>query len=418
MASVAAGLAPDAAKPRVVIAGGGVIGCATAYFLARDHGVGATVVDRKGVAAAASGRAGGFLAQNWNDQSPTEKMTHRSFDLHATLGEELKKYGATDYRRLTCAAIAAYGQSEKRPSNKKLENVEWADDPSILGMNGMGDEETIAQVHPRKLCDAFIEGARRLAGCTVVEGVAAGLREGKVEVNGGVGTTVDGLVLKDGTVLDADAVVLCLGPWSHALGRPADEPLGLRGAEDETGWGLAGCPPVLGIKYHAVLLQAPRPLSQAVFFRGHGDPEVYPRADGEVYVTGSPDPGAVVLDLPGETEVRDEVCDGLRAAMDALSSELRGAPENARQACHLPSATDGRPVVGRLRRGCYVGYGHGCWGILLAPATGEALANLIVTGKSPTLDLKHFDPARFAKLGPDAPPEFRIPCTVDVQIDD
>ena len=40
------------------------------------------------------------------------------------------------------------------------------------------------------------------AGCTVVEGVAAGLREGKVEVNGGVGTTVDGLVLKDGTARD------------------------------------------------------------------------------------------------------------------------------------------------------------------------------------------------------------------------
>ena len=95
-----------------------------------------------------------------------------------------------------------------------------------------------------------------------------------------------------------------------------------------------------------------------------------------------------------------------------------GAPENARQACHLPSATDGRPVVGLLRRGCYAGYGHGCWGILLAPATGEALANLMVTGKSPTLDLKHFDPARFAKLGPGAPPEFRVPCNVDVQIDD
>ena len=49
-------------KPqRVVIAGGGVIGCATAYYLAKEHGIGATIVDRKSIAAAASGNAGGFL---------------------------------------------------------------------------------------------------------------------------------------------------------------------------------------------------------------------------------------------------------------------------------------------------------------------------------------------------------------------
>ena len=60
-----------------------------------------------------------------------------------------------------------------------------------------------------------------------------------------------------------------------------------------------------------------------------------------------------------------------------------------------PSAVDGVPVVGELRSGTYVGYGHGCWGILLAPATGEALANQIATGESPTLDLGRFDPRRF-----------------------
>ncbi|KAH8061192.1 hypothetical protein JL722_4494 [Aureococcus anophagefferens] len=159
-----------------------------------------------------------------------------------------------------------------------------------------------------------------------------------------------------------------MGPWSHALGRPATEPLGLRGAEDETGWGLAGLPPVVGTKYHAVLLQSPRVLNQAVFVQGLGDPEVYPRGDGETYVTGFPDPPAVVRDLPGETE-----------------------------ACHLPTAPDGVPVVGAVpgRRGAFVGTGHGCWGILLGPATGEALANLVATGDAKTLDLRNFDPARF-----------------------
>ena len=97
--------------------------------------------------------------------------------------------------------------------------------------------------------------------------------------------------------------------------------------------------------YHAVLLQAPRVLSQSVFFQGLGDPEVYPRPDGEVYVTGSPDPADIVRDLPGETEVREEVSDQLVAKMNVLSSELKDAPINHKQACHLPSACTAANII-------------------------------------------------------------------------
>ena len=45
----------------VVICGSGVIGACTAYFLSR-RGIDVTVVERTEVAAAASGKAGGFLA--------------------------------------------------------------------------------------------------------------------------------------------------------------------------------------------------------------------------------------------------------------------------------------------------------------------------------------------------------------------
>jgi hypothetical protein len=38
----------------------------------------------------------------------------------------------------------------------------------------------------------------------------------------------------------------------------------------------------------SVLMQNKRELTQAVFFQGLGDPEVYPRPKGEVYVTGFP----------------------------------------------------------------------------------------------------------------------------------
>ena len=91
---------------RIVICGGGIIGAATAYYLAR-RGQRCTIVDRAGVAAAASGRAGGFLAKDWCDSSAVGPLARLSYKLHAGLAEELQR--ETDYRRAhgNAACVAA-----------------------------------------------------------------------------------------------------------------------------------------------------------------------------------------------------------------------------------------------------------------------------------------------------------------------
>ena len=71
---------------RVLICGGGVIGASIAYFLS-CRGVKATVIERTGIACAASGKSGGFLALDWCDGSPLEGLARRSFALHASLGQ-------------------------------------------------------------------------------------------------------------------------------------------------------------------------------------------------------------------------------------------------------------------------------------------------------------------------------------------
>src|SRR6516165_3255498 len=73
---------------RVVICGGGVIGACTAYFLSR-RGIEVIVVERTEVAAAASGKAGGFLALDWCAGTPLDALTRRSFALHAGLPGEV-----------------------------------------------------------------------------------------------------------------------------------------------------------------------------------------------------------------------------------------------------------------------------------------------------------------------------------------
>lgn len=72
----------------VVICGAGVIGAAVAYYLAL-RGVAATVIERCGVACAASGKAGGFLALDWCDNSPLAPLARKSFQLHADLAQTL-----------------------------------------------------------------------------------------------------------------------------------------------------------------------------------------------------------------------------------------------------------------------------------------------------------------------------------------
>ncbi len=81
---------------RIVICGAGAIGAATAYYAACAGAD--VVVERQGVACAASGKSDGFLARDWCEGSALAPLARRSFDLHGELaGSGL---GEWHYRRL------------------------------------------------------------------------------------------------------------------------------------------------------------------------------------------------------------------------------------------------------------------------------------------------------------------------------
>ena len=90
----------------------------------------------------------------------------------------------------------------------------------------------------------------------------------------------------------------------------------------------------------------------------------------------------------------------LKGVAKIVSSHLAEgeARLKAEQACFLPCTDDSVPVIGEIPgvKGCYVATGHNCWGILNGPATGAAMAELIVDGQSTIVDLARFSPARFA----------------------
>src|SRR5215470_903222 len=100
---------------RVLICGGGVIGASIAYFLS-CRGVKATVIERTGLACAASGKSGGFLALDWCDGTPLEAFARRSFALHASLANKIgQDWG---YRRLETYGGAASFERQLRPGRR------------------------------------------------------------------------------------------------------------------------------------------------------------------------------------------------------------------------------------------------------------------------------------------------------------
>lgn len=356
---------------RVVICGGGVVGACTAYFLSRRQ-VEAVVVERTGLACAASGKAGGFLAQDWCDGSPLGPLARRSFALHAELAGQLDgdRWG---YRRLASWSVQA--RAAGLPRRRSVGGPSWLGERALV-RGRLSTGATTAQVHPARFTEAMMQAAERYG---------AKLRQGRVTrvlLDRG-GTSVAG-VMVDGTAMPADAVVIAMGPWSTAAvcGLPL--------------------PPVHGLKGNSVVLETGNTISADALFvelvtadGTESTPEVFPRGDGTTYVCGfsprpplpadpaevSPDPGAATV---------------LRAMAGIVAPALAQARLRTVQACYRPVTQDGLPLLGPVAgiKGAYVATGHSVWGILNAPASGEALADLIVEGAARLVDLTPFDPAR------------------------
>jgi len=353
------------ASPRhVVVCGAGVMGAAVAYFLAR-RGVTVTVIERSGVACAASGKSGGFLALDWCDGSPLGPLARASFALHADLAREISTdYG---YRRLDTFMVVARERGSVSGGHR-IEAPGWVDGAGAV-TGALGSTETTAQVHPARFTAALLDASRARLRVGVVQEVIE--RDGAAR-----GVRVDG------ETLEADAVVLALGPWTtHVAGRRLPRVRGLKGYSVT----LAGA----AVPAHALFVDYRMADGRAL------EPEIVPRPDGEVYVCGMADP-APLPDSPEGVEVNEESCGILARAAGRVSTALAAATITRRQACYRPVTDDGLPLIGRVPgvAGAYVATGHGPWGMLNAPATGLALAELMTDGQASSVDLRAFDPAR------------------------
>jgi glycine oxidase len=364
----------------VLVVGGGVIGLGVAWRAAQA-GMAVTVVDPspgRGASWAAAGMLAPVTEVHYGEQALL-RLNLAAADRWPGFAAELEEAAGRQVGYRACGTLTAArdtddnaaledlyrfqlrcGLQVERLRGRDCRRLEPGLAPSVRGgVLAPGDH----QVDNRALAGALLAACER-AGVRLLADRATGLRLD--------GERVTGVRLAGGGSPAAATVVLAAGCWSRELGGLAAELL----------------PPVRPVK--GQLLHLRGPAADPLCRRNVRGLEVYvvPRADGRVVV------GATVEEQGFDTRVTaGAVHDLLRAALELLPDvaelELVETVAGLR-----PGSPDNAPLLGPAGvDGLVVATGHYRNGILLAPVTAEAVAELLATGSVPAA-IAPFSPAR------------------------
>jgi glycine oxidase len=347
--------------PDVLVVGGGVIGLATAVLCRRAGISRALVIEAAQLAAAASGGAGGALTpalHQLSDPPAFVALAQASLALYHQLDQDWDR--ALGLERMAGLRLLPEGP----PPGGPWPGVELLDSdqvaelvPELVPMPAGLLAHDQARVHPLRLAAAL---ARRAGS------VATGVAMTDLEVGGGrivrVRTTAGDL--HPGVVVFATG--LAPEPWVQLPQRLvkghliATEPVGFR-------------------------------LRCGVHRPGFG---VGSMVDGGLMAGGTRDEG------DHSAQVRPEVIQGIRRRLGALLPAADQVRVRYQWCCFRPATADGQPVIDRVPGldNAWVSAGHDGDGLLMAPATGQALASWITTSQHPqevaSFGLSRFDQPR------------------------
>ena len=367
----------------VAIIGGGIAGSAAAYYLA-ERGVRATIIEREGIGAKASGyNAGGLNPLEGHGWPALLPMALQSFRLHRQLWDALPAETGIDYHgRISSIVKVAFDEAELPELRATLGTfngasepgfaAEWLEREDALALEPRLSPEIIAGVHARG--NGALDGmefTRALAaaaekrGAVVCSASAVGLRLGHGRV--------ESVALSDGGEIPCGALLIAAGPWCRAAEQWLDIAI-----------------PVDPLKGQIIRLQPPNGAGLAYELIGGGS-SMYAKTDGLIWCGSTEEDAGFDLSLT----------EGARALIVKMATRLMpslGAATVAlHTACLRPLTPDWMPIVGRAPgwENAYISAGGQKKGILLGPAMGRGIADLIAGGQT-DVSLEGCDPARFA----------------------
>jgi len=364
---------------KVVVVGGGAIGCAIAYYLT-EAGADVTLLEKGEIAQEASSAAAGMLVAPFDEPNPQSMadLQRASLALYPSLIRELRVEAGIDVEYEQRGLIRPASSEEnarvlkelaQRPAHR-TSGVEWVEGAVLRQLEpGLTDRligatfsPNDAELNPGLLARAFAAAAaKRGAVIRRAAGVTSFVRRGQ---------RVIGVRTGAGNVDSCDAVVLASGPWTRGLAAR-----------------LSANVPTVPRRGQMVAYR-----STAVRHIVWGE-EGYlvPKRNRFLFA------GATVEDVGFRRQTTNDGVAGLRAMAGRLAPVLRGSETASEWAGLRPGSSDGLPIMGALpgTDNAYVATGHFRSGILLAPITGKLMSELIMRGET-SFPLDSFSPARFA----------------------
>ena len=370
----------------VIIVGGGIVGCLTAYFLARQ-GVKTALLEADAVGSHASGFAFGEMGalEGAGVPNPLLEFSLWSMSRHHTLAVELKDVSGVDNQFQFGGRLKlALDHSEALSYQKQLEwqrevmelDVTWLEPKEVVRVEPQANPACLGGVYmqragavePYRHILAAAQSAKKLGTEILSRRVTGLLSEGDRCL--GV-TFLEGQ--QEGRI-EAGVVVLAMGPWS----------------QQAASW--------CGVDIPVTPLKG-----QILRLRETGTPIRTSLHYGGSYVVTKPDgltwAGTTEEEVGFNEEVTPEARDKIMVDLMMMAPALTGAELVQQTACLRPLSADGLPIVGRVPgwQNLYVGTGGGRKGILWSTGMSQGLAELILEGSSRVPGLESLDPARFTR---------------------
>ena len=369
----------------IVIIGGGVIGLSVARSIALRGVRDICLVEKEDLGTEASFAAAGMLAPQVEADADDEffKLACRSRDMYvdfaARLLEEtdvnveldttgtvyiaLTEADALDCEKRFSWQTAAGFDVEKLGANEAL-SIEPSINPSVkLALFFPRD----IQVENRRLVCALANSVNQL-GVQILSHTRSD--EVRTDKN-----KVVGVEISQGFI-SCNTVVIAAGCWSDQV--------------RIIGSGVWHGPTMVPVRGQMVCLAAKPKLSQHVVYSHRG--YIVPRQDGRLLAGSTSEPNTFVKQTTagGVTSI-------LKSAIE-ISPQIAQLPIIDMWAGLRPKAVDGLPVLGPCDEiaGLHYATGHYRNGILLAPVTGELIAQAILE-PAKSADLAPFSPNRFSQ---------------------
>jgi 4-methylaminobutanoate oxidase (formaldehyde-forming) len=377
----------------IIVIGGGIVGCSTAYHLAKRGKTDVILMERSKLTSGTTWHSAAQVRQLRSSSSLTTLMKY-SAELYQSLEEETGQ--STGWIGCGSLSIAANGDrmthirrqaSLARAFGIEVEEIDAAEIKKLWPIANTDDlhggilSPSDGRVSSSDVCAALIKGARS-SGVRIFEDTPA---TGFTFANG----RISGVETVDGTIA-CEAVALCGGLWSRAIARVA---------------GISA--PLYACEHYALITKPFDGIYTGMPVLGAHDGYMYIRDEAQGLLVGSFEPNARPVDLDqlpndfsfdllGENwnhfePIMAEALHRIPALETAEVRMLLNGPESF--------TLDGAFLMGEAPEmpGFFMCCGMNSMGVASSGGAGKALADWIVDG-DPGVDLSSVDVRRFARV--------------------